>query len=222
MTASALLSTGQLAVAPGATTSTELRVRNTSDIVDEFTFQPLGDAADWITVEPAMVRLFPTPTPSSRSRSRRRGRRTSRPARRRGRSRPSPRAPRGRSRRRRDVSSSARSPICPPSCSRRPARDACAAASTSRSTTVATCRSPFASPAPMPIKRCRSGLSPASFETPAGLRDVLPIKVKPSRSDLARPAEVTSRSSCSCRPSRSPSVNDENQLDATGDRSPSS
>ena len=59
MTASTLLSTGQLVVAPGATTSTDLRVRNSSGVVDEFTFQPLGDAADWITVEPAMVRLLP-------------------------------------------------------------------------------------------------------------------------------------------------------------------
>ena len=48
-----------LAVAPGDTVSTELRVRNTGDVVDQFAFQPLGVAADWIRVEPAMVRLFP-------------------------------------------------------------------------------------------------------------------------------------------------------------------
>ncbi|HZI45263.1 MAG TPA: hypothetical protein VFD53_08595 [Ilumatobacter sp.] len=59
MTASALLSPGQLVVAPGATTSTDLRVRNSSGVVDEFTFQSLGDAADWISVEPPMVRLLP-------------------------------------------------------------------------------------------------------------------------------------------------------------------
>src|SRR5829696_253464 len=59
MTASALLSTEELVVAPGATTSTDLRIRNSSGVVDEFTFQPLGDAADWISVEPAMVRLLP-------------------------------------------------------------------------------------------------------------------------------------------------------------------
>jgi hypothetical protein len=59
MTVSVLLSTGELVVAPGATTSTDLRVRNSSGVVDEFTFQPLGDAAEWISVEPAMVRLLP-------------------------------------------------------------------------------------------------------------------------------------------------------------------
>lgn len=48
-----------LAVQPGEKVSTELRVRNTGDVVDQFSFQPLGDAAPWITVEPATVRLFP-------------------------------------------------------------------------------------------------------------------------------------------------------------------
>ncbi len=48
-----------LVAAPGATASAELRVRNTGDVVDQFSFQPLGDAAAWITVEPATVRLFP-------------------------------------------------------------------------------------------------------------------------------------------------------------------
>jgi hypothetical protein len=59
MTPSVLLPPGELAVEPGSTISTELRVRNTADIVDEFTFEPLGVAADWITLEPATVRLFP-------------------------------------------------------------------------------------------------------------------------------------------------------------------
>ena len=48
-----------LAVQPGESVSTELRVRNTGDVVDQFSFQPLGDAAPWITVEPPTVRLFP-------------------------------------------------------------------------------------------------------------------------------------------------------------------
>jgi len=48
-----------LVVQPGESVSTELRVRNTGDVVDQFSFQPLGDAAPWITVEPATVRLFP-------------------------------------------------------------------------------------------------------------------------------------------------------------------
>lgn len=53
------LSDADLAVEPGSTVSTTLRVRNTGDVVDQITFQPLGDAASWITVEPAEVRLFP-------------------------------------------------------------------------------------------------------------------------------------------------------------------
>ncbi len=48
-----------LAVNPGSSVSTELRIRNTGDVVDQFAFQPLGDAAAWITVDPPVVRLFP-------------------------------------------------------------------------------------------------------------------------------------------------------------------
>jgi hypothetical protein len=48
-----------LAVEPGESVSTELRVRNTGEVVDQFSFQPLGDAAPWITVDPPTVRLFP-------------------------------------------------------------------------------------------------------------------------------------------------------------------
>lgn len=48
-----------LSVDPGQSVSTELRVRNTGDVVDQFSFQPLGDAAAWITVEPPTIRLFP-------------------------------------------------------------------------------------------------------------------------------------------------------------------
>ena len=48
-----------LVVEPGQSVSTELRVRNTGEVVDQFSFQPLGEAADWLTVEPPLVRLFP-------------------------------------------------------------------------------------------------------------------------------------------------------------------
>ena len=48
-----------LTVEPGSSVSTTMRVRNTGDVVDEFTFQPLGDAARWINVTPSTVRLFP-------------------------------------------------------------------------------------------------------------------------------------------------------------------
>jgi hypothetical protein len=59
MGTSVLLQQTALAVQPGESVSTELRVRNTGDVVDQFSFQPLGDAAPWITVEPPTVRLFP-------------------------------------------------------------------------------------------------------------------------------------------------------------------
>ncbi len=48
-----------LSVEPGSSVSTVMRVRNTGDVVDEFTFQPLGDAAAWISVAPSSIRLFP-------------------------------------------------------------------------------------------------------------------------------------------------------------------
>lgn len=46
-------------VDPGSSVSTEMRIRNNGSVVDQFSFQPLGDAAPWITVTPPMVRLFP-------------------------------------------------------------------------------------------------------------------------------------------------------------------
>ena len=48
-----------LSVEPGSSTSTELRVRNNGTVVDQLTFQPLGDHTSWIKVEPPLVRLFP-------------------------------------------------------------------------------------------------------------------------------------------------------------------
>ncbi len=59
MATSVSLTDVNLAVTPGSSVSTQLRVRNTGDVVDQFNFQPLGDAAAWITVEPPSVRLFP-------------------------------------------------------------------------------------------------------------------------------------------------------------------
>lgn len=46
-------------VAPGRPASFELRVRNTGTVVDELTFEPLGDAAAWVSVEPPVLPLFP-------------------------------------------------------------------------------------------------------------------------------------------------------------------
>ncbi len=59
MATSVSLTDSSLVVDPGETITTEMRVRNTGDVVDQYNFQPLGDGAAWITVEPASVRLFP-------------------------------------------------------------------------------------------------------------------------------------------------------------------
>ncbi len=57
--ASVTLVTPSVSVEPGQSVSVELRVRNTGAVVDEFTFDVLGDAAAWATVEPASLSLFP-------------------------------------------------------------------------------------------------------------------------------------------------------------------
>lgn len=59
MGAIAELQTTELDVQPGTDVTTSLRVRNAGDVVDEFTFEVIGDAADWVSVEPPEVRLFP-------------------------------------------------------------------------------------------------------------------------------------------------------------------
>jgi hypothetical protein len=59
MGASASLQTTEITVTPGSETLTELRVRNTGTVVDQFTFTPIGTAQGWITVEPPQVSLFP-------------------------------------------------------------------------------------------------------------------------------------------------------------------
>ena len=48
-----------LAVMPGETVSTTIRVTNTGRIVDELSFDVLGDAGGYTTIEPARVPLFP-------------------------------------------------------------------------------------------------------------------------------------------------------------------
>jgi hypothetical protein len=54
-----ILKTGSVSVQPGGEAECELRVRNTGRIVDQFTFEALGDAAPWTTFEPSSVSLFP-------------------------------------------------------------------------------------------------------------------------------------------------------------------
>ncbi len=59
MGASASFEQSRLNVIPGEHTETQLRVRNTGSVVDQFTFEAIGDGADWITVAPAEFSLFP-------------------------------------------------------------------------------------------------------------------------------------------------------------------
>ncbi|GAA1974669.1 RICIN domain-containing protein [Kitasatospora viridis] len=51
-------------VDPGSTATVRLRLRNTSDVVDEYRFMPVGELAPYITVEPPTVRLYPGTTGS--------------------------------------------------------------------------------------------------------------------------------------------------------------
>ncbi len=46
-------------VSPGAEVTVLLLVANTGSVVDQFSFQPLGQAASWTSVGPASVSLFP-------------------------------------------------------------------------------------------------------------------------------------------------------------------
>lgn len=59
MGAVAHLESGLVAVTPGSQASVQLRARNTGSVVDELTFQILGDAQAWTTVTPPSISLFP-------------------------------------------------------------------------------------------------------------------------------------------------------------------
>ena len=59
MGVSASLQSNEVSVAPGAEVSVLLRIRNTGTVVDQFTFQSLGEGAGWISVDPPQVSLFP-------------------------------------------------------------------------------------------------------------------------------------------------------------------
>ncbi|MFI9100903.1 hypothetical protein ACIGXA_10270 [Streptomyces fildesensis] len=49
-------------VDPGSSTTVRLRLRNTSDVVDEYRFEAVGDIAPYVSVEPPSLRLFPGTT----------------------------------------------------------------------------------------------------------------------------------------------------------------
>ncbi len=53
-------------VSPGAETSTDIRIRNTGAVVDQFELDVVGDASSWAHVEPASVNLMPGEEGSAR------------------------------------------------------------------------------------------------------------------------------------------------------------
>lgn len=59
MSVVAVLAPDRLQVRSGDQAVTELRVRNTGNVVDWFTVEVLGDPAGWTTVTPAILKLFP-------------------------------------------------------------------------------------------------------------------------------------------------------------------
>lgn len=59
MAAVASLTPSSLALVPGGEGTVEVKVRNTGNVVDQFTVEVLGDASGWATVDPPSVSLFP-------------------------------------------------------------------------------------------------------------------------------------------------------------------
>ena len=59
MAATATLATKTVTVTPGGEAVSEVRIRNSGTIVDQFTLEVLGDSSAWAIVEPAVVPLFP-------------------------------------------------------------------------------------------------------------------------------------------------------------------
>ncbi len=59
MAATATLATKAVTVTPGGEAVSEVRVRNSGTVVDQFTVEVLGDASAWAIVEPAVIPLFP-------------------------------------------------------------------------------------------------------------------------------------------------------------------
>jgi hypothetical protein len=57
--ASVTLSAVASQVEPGGEAAIEARIRNTGSVVDEFTFDVLGDASAWAAAEPPTISLFP-------------------------------------------------------------------------------------------------------------------------------------------------------------------
>src|SRR5262245_1913083 len=59
MSASATVPASPLVAQPGGEVSVFVQIRNTGDIVDQYRFEVLGDAAQWAELEPGELSLFP-------------------------------------------------------------------------------------------------------------------------------------------------------------------
>jgi hypothetical protein len=59
MAATATLASKAITVTPGGEAVSEVRIRNSGTIVDQFTLEVLGDASAWSIVDPAVIPLFP-------------------------------------------------------------------------------------------------------------------------------------------------------------------
>ncbi len=59
MALSATLNSPVLTVMPGDTTSCDIQVRNTGQVVDQYAVGLLGDVQEWATVEPPVLNLYP-------------------------------------------------------------------------------------------------------------------------------------------------------------------
>src|SRR2546423_11670214 len=59
MAATATLASKAVTVTPGGEAVSEVRIRNSGTIVDQFTVEVLGDASAWSIVDPAVIPLFP-------------------------------------------------------------------------------------------------------------------------------------------------------------------
>ncbi|WP_412542442.1 hypothetical protein R8Z50_08075 [Longispora sp. K20-0274] len=59
MTTLAVLTSTVLEIVPGSQATCELTLRNNGDVVEEYRFEVVGDAAPWATVEPAVLSLYP-------------------------------------------------------------------------------------------------------------------------------------------------------------------
>jgi len=53
------LSPSEVRVEPGQQATCEIKIRNTGEVVDQFTLELIGELGDWVSLEPKVVNLFP-------------------------------------------------------------------------------------------------------------------------------------------------------------------